>query len=135
MQMLFDLDLFSGKTSPACCPTNPTPSAASLPRWLDAMLPLCPVESDGQTRVLSLDRNDKSLTVYAMPSSTEFHREGEEYSYLRPTLAEILETGPVPACYFLSPEARAGILTRAERRGKKLPPMLAAVLAQGVSQK
>jgi len=43
-------------------------------------------------------------------------------------LSAILETD-APSKYYLSPKACAGILGRAERRGKKLPERLAAALA------
>jgi hypothetical protein len=45
------------------------------------------------------------------------------------SLLDILETGDVPRRYFLSAKACAGILRRAAKRGKKLPDVLAAVLA------
>ena len=44
------------------------------------------------------------------------------------SLSDVLETGPVPARYYLSPKACAGILRRAEKRGKKLPEALDAAL-------
>ncbi len=44
------------------------------------------------------------------------------------SLSDVLETGDVPRRYFLSPRASAGILRRAERRGKELPPQLRAAL-------
>ena len=40
------------------------------------------------------------------------------------SLSDVLETGEVPQRFFLSPKACAGILRRAEKRGKKLPPQL-----------
>lgn len=40
------------------------------------------------------------------------------------SLSDILETGAVPQRYYLSPKACAGILRRAEKRGKELPPQL-----------
>ena len=43
-------------------------------------------------------------------------------------LSDILETRDVPAKYFLSPKAAAGILRRAERRGRELPQALRAAL-------
>jgi hypothetical protein len=46
------------------------------------------------------------------------------------SLSQILETGAVPQRYFLSPKACAGILRRAERRGKKLPEPLRLALEQ-----
>src|SRR3990172_6439430 len=44
------------------------------------------------------------------------------------SLSDILETGDVPQRYYLSPKACAGILRRAAKRGKKLPPLLADAL-------
>lgn len=43
-------------------------------------------------------------------------------------LVDVLEREPVPARYFLSRKACDGILRRAERRGRKLPPALEAAL-------
>src|SRR3972149_8573950 len=43
------------------------------------------------------------------------------------TLSEVLETS-VPQRFYLSPKAAAGILRRAERRGKKVPPRLEQAL-------
>src|SRR6185312_12693242 len=44
------------------------------------------------------------------------------------SLSDVLETGDLPQRYFLSPKACAGILRRAEKRGKELPPALHAAL-------
>ena len=46
------------------------------------------------------------------------------------SLSDVLETGDVPRRYFLSAKACAGILRRAERRGKALPPALLRALQQ-----
>lgn len=43
-------------------------------------------------------------------------------------LSDVLETREVPARYFLSPTACLGILRRAERRGRSLPPQLEEAL-------
>jgi hypothetical protein len=43
-------------------------------------------------------------------------------------LSDTLETGDVPQRFFLSATACAGILRRAEKRGKKLPEMLHSAL-------
>ena len=40
------------------------------------------------------------------------------------SLSDILETGPVPQRYFLSAKACRGVLRRAAKRGKELPPQL-----------
>ena len=46
------------------------------------------------------------------------------------SLSDILETGDVPQRYYLSAKACAGILRRAEKRGKELPTMLRLALQQ-----
>jgi hypothetical protein len=48
------------------------------------------------------------------------------------SLSSILETGPVDRRYFLSAKACAGILRRAEKRGKTLPEMLRKALTHVV---
>lgn len=54
---------------------------------------------------------------------------GSERVDKRARLADILESGPVPERYYLSPRAAAGIIRRAERRGRALPAPLYAALA------
>ena len=49
------------------------------------------------------------------------------------SLSDILETGAVPQRYYLSARACAGILRRAERRGRDLPPTLSRALAQAAA--
>jgi len=44
------------------------------------------------------------------------------------SLSDILETGDVPQRFFLSAKACTGILRRAGKRGKELPPQLAHAL-------
>ena len=44
------------------------------------------------------------------------------------SLSDTLETGDVPQRFYLSPRACAGILRRAEKRGKNLPPHLQRAL-------
>ena len=51
------------------------------------------------------------------------------------SLSDVLEeTGSVPHKYYLSAKACAGILRRAEKRGKELPTMLRLALEQAVSE-
>ena len=45
------------------------------------------------------------------------------------SLSQVLEMGSIPQRYFLSSKACEGILRRAEKRGKSLPPSLHAALA------
>ena len=49
------------------------------------------------------------------------------------TLSDILETCDLPERYFLSAKACAGILRRAEKRGKALPERLQAALKAGAA--
>jgi hypothetical protein len=46
------------------------------------------------------------------------------------SLSDTLETGVVPQRFFLSAKACEGILRRAAKRNKKLPPALEAALRQ-----
>ena len=48
-------------------------------------------------------------------------------------LSSVLETGSIPRKYYLSPAACAGILRRAENRGKDLPPVLRLALEKAAS--
>jgi hypothetical protein len=48
------------------------------------------------------------------------------------SLSDVLETGALPPRYFLSATACAGILRRAQKRGKVLPPFLKLALLQAV---
>ena len=50
------------------------------------------------------------------------------------SLSDILETGTVPQRFFLSATACQGILRRADKRGKELPPALQAALQQVAGQ-
>jgi hypothetical protein len=45
-------------------------------------------------------------------------------------LSQTLQIGDVPPRFYLSPKACAGILRRAARRGKALPPALETALKQ-----
>lgn len=49
------------------------------------------------------------------------------------SLRDILERGPVDPRYYLSAKACEGILRRAERRGRKLPPALEAALRGAIA--
>jgi hypothetical protein len=67
------------------------------------------------------------LGEYAMHSFTESPKEGAESH-----LSQILEVNPHPK-YSLSARACQGILNRANRRGKALPPMLQEALEQMIA--
>jgi hypothetical protein len=64
-----------------------------------------------------------SHTEFLTLSISEWHSAAAVCS-----LSDTLETGDLPQRYFLSATACQGILRRAEKRGKVLPPMLEKAL-------
>jgi hypothetical protein len=82
-------------------------------------------DSAGQTRVWLLDPGERQLGEFATPSISAYPNEED---VCLSSLSEVLETGVVPRRYFLSRKACEGILRRAERQGKTLPPYLAEAL-------
>jgi hypothetical protein len=50
------------------------------------------------------------------------------------SLSAVLETGSLPQRFFLSPKACAGILRRAERKNKQLPPALRSALTEAIQK-
>ena len=93
-----------GKTSPAYCH-----------RTEDGTL----VPSSGRWSNSGMGTPTESLTL----NTSEWPSDAAVCS-----LSQILETGDVPQRVFLSPKACQGILRRAEKRGKTLPPPLAHAL-------
>jgi hypothetical protein len=64
-----------------------------------------------------------SPTEFSTLNITEYPSDGAVSS-----LSDVLETGELPQRYYLSGKACRGILRRAEKRGKTLPPPLAHAL-------
>ncbi len=100
-----------GRTSPACC---------------QAMEDGIVVPSSGAWANSGMGSPTEFLTL----SSSEWNhtlapclKDGGVSS-----LSDVLEAGSVPPRYYLSAKACAGILRRAAKRGKQLPPFLAAAL-------
>ena len=94
----------SGKMSPVCCQvTEEGILAPSSKGWQNAGM--------------------GSPTEFLTLNTSESHKDAEES-----LLSDTLETGDLPQRFYLSPKACRGILNRAERRGKKLPPMLKEAL-------
>jgi len=102
----FDRDGSSGKMSQASCQaTEDGTLVPSLGRWLNSGM-------GSPTECLTL-------------SSSEWPSDAVVFS-----LSDTLETGDLPQRFFLSAKACAGILRRAEKRGKRLPvPLLDALTA------
>ena len=100
-----------------------TPLAASWGRLSAVMTPSY-LSKDGRTRAWSMDPNGEQRGESWMPNTSAWPNDASVCS-----LSQILETGPIPPKYFLSGKACAGILRRAERRGKELPEALRSALA------
>lgn len=79
--------------------------------------------ANGRTLVLCMDPRAQSLGGPWTPNISDFHNAAAVCS-----LSQVLETGLIPQRYFLSGTACAGILRRAEKRGKDLPAALHAAL-------
>jgi hypothetical protein len=80
-------------------------------------MPTVTVETDGALRTEFLTLNTGECPSVAVAS----------------TLSSILEVN-APEKYYLSAKACEGILRRAERRGKQLPPMLKEALEQMIER-
>lgn len=104
-------DGWSGRTFPAfCLPGEDGISLPSSGRWQNAGM-------GSPTAFLTLSTSEHADTLG--PS-----RNGGAVC----SLSDILETGDVPRRYYLTAKACRGILRRAEKRGKVLPPQLARAL-------
>ena len=122
-----DLDIWSGRTSPErSAVTKVRTSAPSLKKRQESRM-VTPMllnlqTANGQTLAASWETDGLSLGEYTTRSF------GESPSVaVESLLSQILEANPHPK-YFLSAKACQGILRRAERRGKELPPMLKEAL-------
>ena len=127
-------NLWSGKTflEPSAATKEKT-SDASLKKQrgssIKVPLYLCLKGENGLLQVASWETGGPLLGEYMMHSFGESPREERESR-----LSQILEVNPHPK-YCLSARACQGILNRAERRGKELPPLLReTLLKQSVSK-
>ena len=116
--MQLSLMLSCGKTSQESSAQKITPSGASSLPWLERMTPSYR-SADGQTQAWCLDPEEMPRGVSSMLNISDWPNDASVCS-----LSRVLETGPIPAKYFLSAKACRGILRRAEKRGKVLPQML-----------
>ena len=114
----------SGKTSPAYCPTEAMRSAAS---WEDLSAQWMPYHHQqteaGPVKVWCRGQGHGLRGPFLTPNGSEWRSGAVACS-----LSSILETALIPRRYYLSQTACAGILRRAEKRGKVLPPQLARAL-------
>ena len=101
----------------ACAPVS-----SSLKTSLDYLVPT----KDGTLLPSSGSWGNAGISApggFSMPSMPEYHS-----AAVASSLSDILETGDVPRRFFLSAKACSGILRRAAKRGKELPPALSAAL-------
>lgn len=129
---LFDLGIWSGKTSQEPCPQTgektsavsskrPSGSSKKMPIYLDLR------RGGGHIQDASWEMGGPLLGEYTMHSFGESPKE-ENASLLSQILVD--EAHPK---YSLSAKACQGILNRASRRGKKLPEILQTALEKQAS--
>lgn len=116
---VYGLDGLCGKMSPVFCQAGEDGTLVpSSGRWANS-------GTGGPTGCLTLNTAE-----WTDDGPRPCRKEGDGFSSLVSTLSEILEVGNLPPRFLLSARACAGILRRAERRGKQLPPMLKQALDQ-----
>ena len=129
------LDIFaalggsSGRTSPEhSAPTQGATLASWLGQWLGA---------DSAFRAEAGERAALQPALEGSSNGELWTRNMSEWNHIPPqspsdvavcSLSSILERGQIDRRFFLSPKACAGILRRAEKRGKELPEALRAAL-------
>lgn len=115
----------SGKTSSESSQRLTTPSAVSWERLSEQMMPCVRrLNADGGlTQVWLLDPSAAPRGLLRTLNISAWPNDGSAC-----LLSSILETGPIPQRYYLSARAARGIIRRAVRRGKSLPPELLAPL-------
>lgn len=130
---LFDLDMPCGKTSPAHtaatkgktserCSKNSAASKTVTPIFLDLRT------GSGLTRERSWVTGIPSLGEHSTRNTGE-----SPNVVVESTLSQILEAN-VPLKYYLSARACAGVLNRAQKRGKPLPEILKTALEQQIER-
>ena len=109
----------SGKMSPAYSAPKTMRSGAFWLGLPEKMTHFNRQGANGRTLVLCMDPGEQSLGGPWTPNISEWPNDAAVCS-----LSQVLETGSIPPRFFLSGTACAGILRRAEKRGKALPPAL-----------
>ena len=113
------------KTSPDYLATRREHSAASLLALPAKVMRSSQQGENGRTLVVCLDPKEQRHGGSRMPNITDWPNDAAVCS-----LSQVLVRDSIPPQYFLSSTACAGILRRAEKRGKALPtPLLRALRA------
>ena len=113
----------SGKTSPESCPPKTTPSAAFLAHLPGRMIQSSHQGKNGRTQVVCMVPKEQLRGGPLTPNISEWPNAAAVCS-----LSQVLEQTLIPQRFFLSSTACAGILRRAEKRGKVLPAALMLAL-------
>lgn len=114
------------KTCPDGSRQKTTHSAVSSPDlWEQATPYHRQAEENGLMQVWSADPKGALPGAFSTLNFSDWPNAASVSS-----LSQILETEPIPPRYYLSPKACAGILRRAEKRGKALPEQLRQALQQ-----
>jgi hypothetical protein len=117
-----------GKTCPVSSAPKTTLSGASSVDW-SALGASCNLQGEnGTTLVMSLDPKDVRRGECLMLNISEWPNAAAVC-----LLSQVLETGSTPERYYLSAKACAGILRRAEKRGKTLPTQLQRALENRIT--
>ena len=109
----------SGKTSQESYQPRTMPSAAFLESLPEKVVQLSRHGESGQTLVAFMAPREQSRGGFLTPNISEWPNAAAVCS-----LSQVLEQTLIPQRFFLSSTACAGILRRAEKRGKSLPPSL-----------
>src|SRR5471030_582274 len=113
----------SGKTSPECSVAETMPLAAFLLDLPEKLMSYSHQGPGGRTLVVCMDPKEQSRGSSKMPNISKWPNDAAVCS-----LSQVLERTSIPQKYFLSSKACAGILRRAEKRGRQLPELLAVAL-------
>ena len=113
----------SGKTCLASSPLKTTPSAAFWQGLPVKIYHYSRQGASGATQVVCLVPKEQSRGESLTPNISEWPNDAAVCS-----LSQVLETTSIPPRFFLSSTACAGILRRAEKRGKALPQQLLQAL-------
>jgi hypothetical protein len=115
--------LSSGKTCQESLTPLTTPLDVFLERLPEKMVRSSLQGASGQTLVACLVPKEQWRGDFLTPNFSAWPNDADVCS-----LSQVLETGLIPQRFFLSEKACAGILRRAEKRGKRLPEQLQRAL-------
>lgn len=124
------LQYVSGKTSKGSCQPTTTPSAVSFQDLWDSTFQSIPLMDENFQRVATLSVPREAVRGDCLTLNTS-----EAPNHVREsTLWQVLVKDSIPEKYYLSSRACEGIINRAERKGKPLPPLLRLALEATIEE-